>query len=349
MNIIEDKTLTKEPTQTTSLNLQVLIVSEKKPILLIEHLEELGAVTELFFITREDNSRSLNFKEMAPAIDYALEKLFNIILYVDVEGHKLTAAVRKNPQGKFQILTPNQLSVILANEILQEMEENEERPIFLKSLQMTDLYDTIIEKSGARCNFFTKDLNLLEYLQKVENEILFAVTEDQEYYYKKGFNRLIEFLVSLEDRLRKDDLTIFDQMILLYRQYGFYKEKTFAIDVTKDNQVALFKQMIDKLRKSPPETVGGQPLKCIEDFEKKNYRNFLTGKKSKLEFPVCNVFRLTLMDGTKITLSYSESKISYNFSINGYVVIDKDNYLKVNNEFTQKIVWYMDIINKLSS
>lgn len=348
MNLTEEKVSKEVLSNSNSIKSSVLVVSDKKPEELMGHLQKKDVHCDFFQVETEGEKRNFNYKNMAPAIEYAMENDFSLVLGVDPNSNTLTVAVRRFPLGKFQILTSSQLAVILANEILLEEKENENRLVFLKALNVSDMFDSIVEKGGAKCNFFINETSLMNHLQEVEHDTTFAVTDNHEFFYNKGFNELIVKLLNLEEKLRQEDLTIFDKLLVLFREYGFYKEKTFNIDVEKGSQINLFKKAIDKLRKSPPEIIGSQPLRSIEDFEKKNFRNFLTGKKTKIELPPHNIFRLTLIDGTRITLSYTDSKISYQISISGLGVIDKETYNTVNSDYNKKIIWYMDLINKLS-
>ena len=76
--------------------------------------------------------------------------------------------------------------------------------------------------------------------------------------------------------------------------------------------------MMENLRKSPPEQIGGLQIKTIEDFKVGIQYNCIDGKEETITLPKSDVLIFTTEDGAKIAVrpSGTEPKIKFYFSVN---------------------------------
>ena len=77
-------------------------------------------------------------------------------------------------------------------------------------------------------------------------------------------------------------------------------------------------QMMENLRKSPPEQINGVRIKTIEDFKVGILHNCIESKKEIITLPKSDVLIFTTEDGAKVAVrpSGTEPKIKFYFSVN---------------------------------
>jgi phosphoglucomutase len=112
--------------------------------------------------------------------------------------------------------------------------------------------------------------------------------------------------------------SFFDQLLKAYKTFGLYQEKLISF-VKKGKQGVLeIQQMMENLRKSPPEHIGGVRIKTIEDFKVGIQHNCIDDKKEIITLPKSDVLIFTTEDGAKVAVrpSGTEPKIKFYFSVN---------------------------------
>ena len=112
--------------------------------------------------------------------------------------------------------------------------------------------------------------------------------------------------------------SFFDQLLKAYKTFGLFQEKLISF-VKKGKQGVLeIQQMMENLRKSPPEQIGGVRIKTIEDFKVGIQYNCIDGKKETINLPKSDVLIFTTEDGAKVAVrpSGTEPKIKFYFSVN---------------------------------
>jgi phosphoglucomutase len=112
--------------------------------------------------------------------------------------------------------------------------------------------------------------------------------------------------------------TLFDKMIELYVQYGFYYENLISITKKGMNGQQEIASMMEGYRQSPPVTIHGSKVFTLLDYELQKGTNLLTGETWKISLPKSNVLQFITEDGSKISArpSGTEPKIKFYFSVN---------------------------------
>ena len=87
-------------------------------------------------------------------------------------------------------------------------------------------------------------------------------------------------------------MTLYAVLMEIYETYGFYREKVKSYTLEGKEGIEAIKGAMVKLREAPLSTVAGVDVQKVEDFLKPE----LTG------LPSSNVLRMTLSDGTWITV-----------------------------------------------
>jgi phosphoglucomutase len=132
--------------------------------------------------------------------------------------------------------------------------------------------------------------------------------------------------------------SLYEKMIDLYGQYGFYKEHLISITKKGMDGQQQIAAMMESYRSNPPKTIIGSPVVKLLDYEMQKGSNPQTGEEWKIDLPKSNVLQFILEDGTSISArpSGTEPKIKFYFSVNAPLKSAAD-YEKVNAELDAKI------------
>jgi len=112
--------------------------------------------------------------------------------------------------------------------------------------------------------------------------------------------------------------TLYDKLVDLCLQYGFYKESLVSITKKGMNGAAEIAAMMEGYRSNPPLTIDGGDVVELLDYELQVAKNLQTGESHAIDLPKSNVLQFVLADGTKISArpSGTEPKIKFYFSVN---------------------------------
>jgi phosphoglucomutase len=132
--------------------------------------------------------------------------------------------------------------------------------------------------------------------------------------------------------------SLFEKMIDLYVQYGFYKEHLISITKKGMDGQQQIAAMMEGYRNNPPKTIIGSPVVQLLDYELRKGSNPQTGETWGIDLPKSNVLQFILGDGTSISArpSGTEPKIKFYFSVNAPLTNAAD-YEKVNAALDAKI------------
>jgi phosphoglucomutase len=115
--------------------------------------------------------------------------------------------------------------------------------------------------------------------------------------------------------------SLFDKLLDLYVQYGFYKEDLLSITKKGMNGVAEINAMMESFRTNPPQSIIGIQVEKLLDYDLKVGKNLIDGSSWEIDLPKSNVLQFELTDGTKISArpSGTEPKIKFYFSVNSTI------------------------------
>ena len=111
--------------------------------------------------------------------------------------------------------------------------------------------------------------------------------------------------------------SLYDKLIDLYIQYGFYLEKLISITKKGMNGQEEIAKMMEGFRNNPPKELNGSKVAELLDYELHVGKNLDTGETWKIDLPTSNVLQFILEDGSKISArpSGTEPKIKFYFSV----------------------------------
>jgi len=132
--------------------------------------------------------------------------------------------------------------------------------------------------------------------------------------------------------------SLFDKMIELYMQYGFYYEQLISITKKGMNGQKEIAAMMEGYRTSPPQAIDGSLVVEMLDYDMQTGKNLVSGETWKLALPKSNVLQFITADGSKISArpSGTEPKIKFYFSVHT-TLASKESYDATFASLDQKI------------
>ncbi len=111
--------------------------------------------------------------------------------------------------------------------------------------------------------------------------------------------------------------SLFEKLIDLYIQYGFYYESLVSITKKGMNGQKEIADMMEGYRSNPPKEINGSKVVQLLDYEKQIGKDFEKGNEWKIDLPKSNVLQFITADGSKISArpSGTEPKIKFYFSV----------------------------------
>ncbi|HRN55594.1 MAG TPA: phospho-sugar mutase, partial [Agriterribacter sp.] len=132
--------------------------------------------------------------------------------------------------------------------------------------------------------------------------------------------------------------SLFEKLLDLYVQYGYYKEQLISITKKGMRGQEEIAAMMETFRQHTPPSINGSPVVQLLDYELRQGKNPLTGEVWDIKLPKSNVLQFILGDGSKISArpSGTEPKIKFYFSVNTKLA-GVDDFDRVSAELDQRI------------
>ena len=329
-----------------------------------EALRKFG-FTNVFTIPEQDipdgnfpTVHSPNPEEPA-ALNMALEKGKEIdaavVMGSDPDGDRLGAAI-KDQNGALSLLNGNQTGALLTHYLLTRWSEKEKlsgNEYIIKTVVTTELMADMAAKYNVEYyDVLTGFKYFADIIKRNEGTKTYIGGGEESYGYMAGeFVRdkdavMTCALISEMAAWAKDqEKSLFDILLDIYLEYGFYKEKLISIVRKGMAGAEEIRKMMTNLRETPPQTINNSKVIKIKDYLNSVEKNTLTGATKAITLPKSNVLQFFTEDGSKISArpSGTEPKIKFYFSVKE-PLNNKQDYQIVNDRLDQRI---SDIITSL--
>ncbi|HEY8971369.1 MAG TPA: phospho-sugar mutase, partial [Puia sp.] len=222
----------------------------------------------------------------------------------------------------------NQTAVLAFNYMIEARKAKglaQPNDMVVKTIVTTNLIDEIARRNGVKCyNVLTGFKYIAELIKEKEGSEHYVIGGEESYGLMIG-DRLrdkdavsaVALLCEMAAYEKDKGHSLYDKLIELYVQYGFYKESLISITKKGMNGQKEIADMMSAYRSNPPATINGSPVVQLLDYELRNGRNLQTGESWKIDLPQSNVLQFILADGSKISArpSGTEPKIKFYFSV----------------------------------
>ena len=111
--------------------------------------------------------------------------------------------------------------------------------------------------------------------------------------------------------------SLFNLLIEIYQQYGFYKEGLISVTRKGKSGAEEIQQIMVGYRNNPPAEINGTRVVTIKDYLLHKEKDCSTGAVKTINLPESNVLQFILEDGTTISVrpSGTEPKIKFYFGV----------------------------------
>lgn len=251
----------------------------------------------------------------------------DIVVGTDPDSDRLGVAVR-NSEGKMQLLNGNQTMVVMTAFLLEQWKKqgkltgNEFIGSTIVStpmmLELASAYD--VECKVGLTGFkwiakFIKDFPNQTYIGGGEESFGYMVGDAVR---DKDAVAAILLVCEIAAQAKAKGSTLYQELLQMYVNFGFYKEHLISITKKGIEGANAIKEMMVNLRQNPLQTINGQRVVCIEDYQTSKGKDFMNQEEFEISIPKSNVLIYYLEDGSKICArpSGTEPKIKFYFSVN---------------------------------
>ena len=254
----------------------------------------------------------------------------DVLVATDPDADRVGVEVLQK-DGSYLNLSGNQIGAIMAKYIL-EAHKNAgtlpENAALCKSIVSTDLVTKIAESYGATMfNVLTGFKFIAEKIQEFEekhNHTYMMGFEESFGYLIKPFVRdkdaiqAVLVVAELAAYYRSRGLTLADGIEEIYKEYGYYAEKTISVTLSGVDGAEQIKAIMAKFRENGPKEFNGTAIAIVEDF-KAQTSTAADGTVTALTTPPSDVLKYTLEDGSWIAVrpSGTEPKIKFYIAVVG--------------------------------
>ncbi len=269
--------------------------------------------------------------EEAEAMSMALTKGkdtdADIIMATDPDADRVGIAI-KNKDGQFILLNGNQALCLLTNYVLssrQKAGKLDNTQYIMKTIVTSYMIDKIAASKGVDCyNVLTGFKYIGEVMTELEGKKTFLLGGEESYGYLIGDHARDKDAVvaccmfaEMAAWYKDQGKSMYDALIALYEEYGFYKEKLISITKKGKEGSEEIRAMMDNFRNNTPTTLGNNRVIQLKDYKSGISTDFLTGKTEKINLPSSNVLQFYTEDGSIISArpSGTEPKIKFYCSV----------------------------------
>ncbi len=279
----------------------------------------------------------------------------DLVLATDPDADRVGIAI-KDLEGNWQLLNGNQTGALLIYYMLQAWQKAgkiDGKQFICKTIVSSYIMDAIANKFGVKCyNVLTGFKYIGEIIRQKEGKEKFIVGGEESYGYLVGdFSRdkdavaSCAFIAELAAFAKDNHTSLYEMLINMYIDFGFYKEKLKSITKPGKTGQEEIKAMMMGFRNNPPKILAGSKVIKLMDYELSKETNLTTGVVSDIQLPTSDVLQFLTQDGSLISArpSGTEPKIKFYFSVNEKLA-HKSEFEKIDATLDAKI---NQIINDL--
>ena len=260
------------------------------------------------------------------ALELAQKVEADVVLATDPDADRLGVYAKDSKTNTYMGFTGNMSAMLIAEYLLSQRKERKmlsNNGAMVTSIVSTDLAKAISKKYNIK---------LFEVLTgfKYIGEKIRQFEETNEYKYEFGFEEsygclsgtyardkdgiaAVTTLCEAAAYYKSKGLTLYDQMLNIYKEYGYYMEDTVAITLEGKDGAEQIKNIMEKVRNNPPSEIGKHKVIKFIDYKKEIKINMQNGKEEKTNLPNSNVlyFELENDNWCCIRPSGTEPKIKF--------------------------------------
>ena len=288
---------------------------------------------------------------MSMGLKKAKELDADILLGTDPDADRVGVGV-KNHKGEWVLMNGNQTAVLAFAYMMEARRAKgiaKPNDMVVSTIVTTEMINEVARKNQVTCyNVLTGFKWIAELVKEKEGKENYIIGGEESFGLMIGDQirdkdavSAVAILCEMAAYEKSKGRTLFEKMIELYIQYGFYYETLISITKKGMNGQQEIANMMEGYRQAPPSKINNTAVVTLLDYEKQIGKNLITGESWKIDLPKSNVLQFITEDGSKISArpSGTEPKIKFYFSVH--------TTLKDKASFDQQYQNLQDKINRI--
>ena len=252
----------------------------------------------------------------------------DIILGTDPDADRVGVGV-KNHKGDWVLMNGNQTAVLAFAYMMEARKAKgiaKPNDMVITTIVTTAMINEVAKQNKVNCyNVLTGFKWVAELVKEKEGKENYIIGGEESFGLMIGDQirdkdavSAVAILCEMAAYEKAKGSNLFNKLIELYIQYGFYYENLISITKKGMNGQAEIAKMMEDYRQSPPTMIDGESVTTLLDYELQVGKNLTTGETWKINLPKSNVLQFITANGTKISArpSGTEPKIKFYFSVN---------------------------------
>ena len=252
----------------------------------------------------------------------------DIILGTDPDADRVGVGV-KNHKGEWVLMNGNQTAVLAFAYMMEARKAKgiaKPNDMVITTIVTTAMINEVAKQNKVNCyNVLTGFKWVAELVKEKEGKENYIIGGEESFGLMIGDQirdkdavSAVAILCEMAAYEKSKGRTLFDKLIELYIQYGFYYENLISITKKGMNGQAEIAKMMEDYRQSPPTMIDGEAVTTLLDYELQIGKNLTTGETWEINLPKSNVLQFITAEGSKISArpSGTEPKIKFYFSVN---------------------------------
>ena len=265
---------------------------------------------------------------MSIGLKKAKELDADILLGTDPDADRVGIGV-KNHKGEWVLMNGNQTAVLAFSYMMEARKAKgiaQPNDMVITTIVTTEMINRVAKENEVACyNVLTGFKWIAEKIKELDGQKNYVIGGEESFGLMIG-NQIrdkdavsaVALMCEMAAYEKNRGKTLFDKMIELYIQYGFYYENLISITKKGMNGQKEIADMMEGYRSNPPSTIAGAKVTTLLDYQLQKGTNLVTGETYAIALPRSNVLQFITADGTKISArpSGTEPKIKFYFSVN---------------------------------
>ena len=263
----------------------------------------------------------------------------DLVLATDPDADRLGVRV-KDKNGEYHDLTGNMSGCLLANyEISQRKAVNGSLPedgALIKTIVTTNLADAISKGYGVKLievltGFKFIGQQILGFEKSGKGSYLFGFEESYGCLigtYARDKDAIVATMALCEAAAyyKTQGKTLWDAMIEMYEQFGYYKDDIKAVTMKGIEGLQKIQDIMNSLRQNPPAEFAGHKVVAVRDYKADTIKNLETGEVTPTGLPNSNVLYYELTNDAWVCVrpSGTEPKVKFYYGVKGTSLADAD-------------------------
>ena len=263
----------------------------------------------------------------------------DLVLATDPDADRLGVRV-KDKNGEYHDLTGNMSGCLLANyEISQRKAVNGSLPedgALIKTIVTTNLADAIAKGYGVKLievltGFKFIGQQILGFEKSGKGSYLFGFQESYGCLigtYARDKDAIVATMALCEAAAyyKTQGKTLWDAMIEMYEQFGYYKDDIKAVTMKGIEGLQKIQDIMNSLRQNPPAEFAGHKVVAVRDYKADTIKNLETGEVTPTGLPNSNVLYYELTNDAWVCVrpSGTEPKVKFYYGVKGTSLADAD-------------------------